>query len=238
MRSPARSTVWRTVARSPPAINRRIFLLMPCHAVQHVACAIYLGSGGGFSWRFGLPDYQVGVTAAYITSASVAFSSTWPPSASYNDTGRGYPDVASLAQFGIPLCTYGGCSGSGGTSASAPTVAGMLSLVNDARLDGALPPLGFINPRLCAARPVARCVVYVVWRGACCITLSGAVHVALHDRALAFRGLSPVLACEWHYTPHPPVTARSTAPHVFSRNVEWSQARAARSPCSQCMRFW
>ena len=137
------------------------------HAVRHVACAIYLGSGGGFSWRFGLPDYQVGVTAAYITSASVAFSSTWPPSASYNDTGRGYPDVASLAQFGIPLCTYGGCSGSGGTSASAPTVAGMLSLVNDARLDGALPPLGFINPRLCAARPVARCVVYVVWRGAC-----------------------------------------------------------------------
>jgi len=152
--------------------------------VRHVACAIYLGSGGGFSWRFGLPDYQVGVTAAYIASASVAFSSTWPPSASYNDTGRGYPDVASLAQFGIPLCTYGGCSGSGGTSASAPTVAGMLSLVNDARLDGALPPLGFINPRLCAARPVARCVVYVVWRGACCITLSGALHVALHDRAL------------------------------------------------------
>ena len=61
-----------------------------------------------------------------------------------------YPDVAALAQFGIPLCDYGGCSGSGGTSASAPTVGGLLSLVNDARLNAGLKPLGFINTKLYA----------------------------------------------------------------------------------------
>ena len=45
-------------------------------------------------------------------------------------------------------CTYGGCSGSGGTSASAPTVAAQISLVNDARLSSGLKTLGFVNTRL------------------------------------------------------------------------------------------
>jgi tripeptidyl-peptidase-1 len=68
----------------------------------------------------------------------------------YNVSGRAYPDVAALAAFGIPLCTYGGCSGSGGTSASAPTIAGMISLINDARLNAGLKPLGFMNTKLYA----------------------------------------------------------------------------------------
>jgi len=42
----------------------------------------------------------------------------------------------------------GGCSGSGGTSASAPTIAGMISLINDKRLNSGLEPLGFLNTKL------------------------------------------------------------------------------------------
>lgn len=36
----------------------------------------------------------------------------------------------------------------GGTSAASPTFAGIVSLLNDARLSKGLPPLGFLNPLL------------------------------------------------------------------------------------------
>jgi hypothetical protein len=60
-----------------------------------------------------------------------------------------YPDVAAFMD-GVPLCIDGRCSDSicGGTSASTPTVAGVISLVNDVRLNKGLPPLGFVVPRL------------------------------------------------------------------------------------------
>jgi tripeptidyl-peptidase-1 len=88
------------------------------------------------------------VTSAYLTQQKKAAPETAASPSSFNGAGRGYPDLAALAQFGIPLCTYGGCSGSGGTSASAPTVAGMVTLINDARLNAGRPPLGFFLPRL------------------------------------------------------------------------------------------
>jgi len=104
--------------------------------------------GSGFSWQHVQPAYQASTTPAYIDLAHKVAPKTMPGASTYNASGRGYPDVSALAQFGIPLCDYGGCSGSGGTSASAPTVAGMLSLVNDARLNNGLRPLGFINTKL------------------------------------------------------------------------------------------
>ena len=36
--------------------------------------------------------------------------------------------------------------GVGGTSASSPTVAGLFSLINDARIAAGKPPMGFANP--------------------------------------------------------------------------------------------
>lgn len=85
---------------------------------------------------------------AYLQKGAAVAPTFMPKGSSYNGKGRGYPDLAALAQFGIPLCDYGGCSGSGGTSASAPTVAGLLSLINDRRLAAGKPSLGFLNPRL------------------------------------------------------------------------------------------
>ena len=105
-------------------------------------------TGAGFAWHHAQPSYQAKVASAYITHATKVAPKTMPKPATYNSSGRAYPDVASLAQFGIPLCDYGGCSGSGGTSASTPTVAGMISLINDARLNAGLKPLGFLNSRL------------------------------------------------------------------------------------------
>ena len=104
--------------------------------------------GSGFSWQHAAPAYQNSTTPAYIALGNKVAPKTMSVAGTYNASGRGYPDVATLAEFGIPLCDYGGCSGSGGTSASAPTVAGMLSLINDARLNKQLKPLGFINTKL------------------------------------------------------------------------------------------
>ena len=102
-------------------------------------------SGGGFSWNIQTPPYQNGVLEDYVKRATEISSKIMPNSTTYNVNGRGYPDISALATFGIPLCTYGGCSGSGGTSASAPTVAAMISLINDSRLNQGKGPVGFIN---------------------------------------------------------------------------------------------
>lgn len=46
---------------------------------------------------------------------------------------------------------YGGrLAGSGGTSAAAPVIAGIIGLLNDARFRAGKPSLGFINPLLYA----------------------------------------------------------------------------------------
>jgi hypothetical protein len=111
-------------------------------------------SGGGFSLtpqHNTTASFQKSFVNAYLKKAATVAPSIKPPSPTpAANLGRGYPDLAALAAFGIPVCDYGGCSGSGGTSASAPTVAGMLSLINDARLAKNLPPLGFVLPSLYA----------------------------------------------------------------------------------------
>ncbi|KAG9127880.1 hypothetical protein FRC07_007955 [Ceratobasidium sp. 392] len=91
------------------------------HYVPEVAVGF---SGGGFS------DYLGGVYSGL-----------------YNPKGRAYPDIA--AQGSHFRVIVGGTDYSiGGTSASAPTVAGIVALLNDARLAKGLPALGFLNPLL------------------------------------------------------------------------------------------
>jgi subtilase family serine protease len=107
-------------------------------------------TGCGFAWQHAAPSYQNRTTPAAIAEGEKVAPKTMSVQGTYNVSGRAYPDVAALAAFGIPLCTYGGCSGSGGTSASAPTIAGMISLINDARLNAGLKPLGFMNTKLYA----------------------------------------------------------------------------------------
>jgi tripeptidyl-peptidase-1 len=52
-------------------------------------------SGGGFSWRFPVPDYQAAVVSNYLRSN--AGQSGFPPSGAFNATNRAYPDIAALA---------------------------------------------------------------------------------------------------------------------------------------------
>lgn len=71
------------------------------------------------------------------------------PAAGYSTTGRGYPDVA-LAGTAYLVAVGGFWFAVSGTSASAPLFAGMVSLVNAARLAAKKPSLGWINPTLYA----------------------------------------------------------------------------------------
>jgi len=99
-------------------------------------------SGGGFSNYFARPTYQNTAVSAYLASL--------PPgeyAGLYNPLGRAYPDVSAQSDNFI-IFYQGGPALIGGTSASAPTFAGMVTLLNDAQLAAGKPPLGFLNPML------------------------------------------------------------------------------------------
>jgi tripeptidyl-peptidase-1 len=100
--------------------------------------------GGGFSDTFAIPDYQKAAVAAYKSNPDAKM----PPQAYWNNTGRGYPDVAALGGTKTPYCvtTGGSFSGVAGTSASCPVVAGVFAKLNGLRLAAGKPALGFLNP--------------------------------------------------------------------------------------------
>lgn len=103
-------------------------------------------SGGGFSNVAPMPDYQKDAIAAYMASGVEL-----PPTSYFNTSGRGFPDIAAIGSQN--LIYYSSIFGGqyqpvGGTSASAPLIAGVLALLNDALVSGGYPQLGFANPLL------------------------------------------------------------------------------------------
>jgi len=111
-----------------------------------IGCDTLLGcivtGGGGFSWNFPMPDYQASYVSQYLSlpqNSNLQFA--------FNQTNRAYPDVATIAT-NVPLILNGQLQVAGGTSAAAPEFAGMISLINDARLNKGMAPLGFLNPML------------------------------------------------------------------------------------------
>ena len=102
------------------------------------------GSGGGFSSMFDAFKDQEEDIANYFKVAPQL-----PPSDLFNKTGRATPDVAALGE-GFEVITGGRTQPVGGTSASAPTFAAVISLLNEARLSNGKPALGYLNPWLYA----------------------------------------------------------------------------------------
>lgn len=100
-------------------------------------------SGGGFSNVFPRPSYQNDVVQNYLKTGP-----NIPPSSYFNSGGRGFPDVAALSNHFWIVNNMVPVPGVAGTSASTPTVAGIISLVNDARLHSNKSALGFLNPFL------------------------------------------------------------------------------------------
>ncbi|KZS91782.1 subtilisin-like protein [Sistotremastrum niveocremeum HHB9708] len=108
------------------------------------ACMQVIFSGGGFSNVFEIPSYQEKAVNNWFREFPPPFTS-----AQFNNTrkARAYPDISAnganyvIAVDGSFFLVFG-------TSASTPTFASILTLINDARLSIGKRPVGFINPVL------------------------------------------------------------------------------------------
>lgn len=98
-------------------------------------------SSGGFSRYFSRPSWQDAAATAYIKGLNGHLDGYYDPN------GRGIPDISAVGtNF---ACVVNGYSqGISGTSASAPLFAGLIALVNDARLRQGKQSLGFLNDKL------------------------------------------------------------------------------------------
>ncbi|TQV91044.1 tripeptidyl peptidase [Cordyceps javanica] len=114
-------------------------------------------SGGGFSDVFPQPAYQRQAVEAYLAALDrrVEEEEEDPEqsddySGMFNRGGRAYPDIAAM---GYHFSVLWGAAAhlQDGTSASTPTVAAIIGLVNDALIEAGRPPLGFLNPWLYSA---------------------------------------------------------------------------------------
>jgi len=98
-------------------------------------------SSGGFSNYFARPSYQNAAVTSYISSHST------PAQSYYNTTGRAMPDIAAFSEDVI-IVVGGSEETVGGTSCASPMVAGIIALLNDARINAGKSTLGFLNPFL------------------------------------------------------------------------------------------
>ncbi|KAJ5112796.1 hypothetical protein N7532_000841 [Penicillium argentinense] len=113
------------------------------------------GSGGGFSNIYKRPDYQNKAVEDYFSKASPSYkyyesvdnSSFAANGGIYNRIGRGYPDVSAIGD-NVVIYNTGLPQSIGGTSASAPVFAAILTRINEERLAAGKSTVGFVNPVL------------------------------------------------------------------------------------------
>ncbi|KAI0686626.1 subtilisin-like protein [Earliella scabrosa] len=103
-------------------------------------------SGGGFSDIFPRADFQQGAVAGYLNKFPPGYSS-----AIFNESGRAFPDISANG-LNYSVAVNGRLALISGTSASAPTIASLLSAINDARLAVRKRPLGWVNPALYSSK--------------------------------------------------------------------------------------
>lgn len=103
-------------------------------------------SGGGFSNVFAMPDYQKTAMAAYYANSPPQYGAE-----RFNNSQkvRGYPDVSANG-VNYVTAVNGKFSLAFGTSASCPTFAAMLNLVNEERFAVGKSSVGFVNTALYA----------------------------------------------------------------------------------------
>ncbi|KAF8173454.1 peptidase S8/S53 domain-containing protein [Pholiota molesta] len=106
------------------------------------ACEQVIFSGGGFSNYFSMPEYQKKAVGNYLKNFKPSYAGNI-----WNSTGasRAYPDISANGANYV-VAVDGSFSNAFGTSASAPVVGAILTMVNDARIAIGKNPIGFINP--------------------------------------------------------------------------------------------
>ena len=99
-------------------------------------------AGGGFSNYFHRPPWQVNASKHYLQTSTLL-----PPKQYFNQTGRIYPDI-SLVSHNYLIKTDGSYGSVDGTSASSPSVSGMISILNNLRVSNNKTTLGPVAPLL------------------------------------------------------------------------------------------
>lgn len=99
-------------------------------------------SGGGFSNYFPRPHYQDNAVGSYLEQHVGDMHKGL-----YNPAGRGIPDISAMG-YHFPVVWNSATHLIDGTSASAPVVASIIALVNDALIAEGKPTMGFLNPWL------------------------------------------------------------------------------------------
>ncbi|KAJ5600925.1 Peptidase S8/S53 subtilisin/kexin/sedolisin [Penicillium hetheringtonii] len=102
--------------------------------------AVYFSSGG-FSDLWERPKWQEEAVSKYLENLGNKWSGL------FNAKGRAFPDVSAQGQ-NFAIYEKGQLTRVDGTSASAPAFAGVIALVNDARIQANQTTLGFLNPWL------------------------------------------------------------------------------------------
>jgi len=120
-------------------------------------------SGGGFSNVFGVPSWQKPAITAYFDQVDLPFSSyhhfvvdnnfSSVKGGRFHHGGRAYPDIGAIGDRQV-VHAGGLWYRVGGTSLSAPVVASMVTLVNEARLAAGKGPVGYFTPTLVSILPI------------------------------------------------------------------------------------
>ena len=112
-------------------------------------------SGGGFSNIYPIPSYQASAVSTYFATAGTQYpfytgtnnSNIGANGGIYNKAGRGYPDVSAIGD-NVVIFNAGAPTLIGGTSASAPCFAAILTRINEERIAAGKKTVGFVNPTL------------------------------------------------------------------------------------------
>ena len=96
----------------------------------------------GFSNIFERPSWQSHAVQNYLHKYSPPY-----PESVFNHSGRGFPDVSAIG-LSVATVFLNHTYGVGGTSASAPIFASIVTLLNEERLISGKGPIGFLNPTI------------------------------------------------------------------------------------------
>lgn len=123
-------------------------------------------SGGGFSWSFDRPTYQQDVVHHYLKTAT-----SLPQGHFFNSNGRAIPDVSLIGEQ-YEVVHKRQIALVDGTEPAAAAWGGLVSLLNDLRLQQGRAVMGFINQWLYQTEQDCRNSFYDVTLGSnqngCC----------------------------------------------------------------------
>jgi len=146
MIAPIKGKLWPSWPASAPhvtAVGSTMFIDNDATGKSGEQATTQFGSGGGFDWRWSVQDWQKDATDEYLANSDAGL----PKDKNFRRDGRATPDLAALGE-GYKVMVGGKTKSVGGTSASCPLVAGLVSLLNEYRLQNGKSTLGFLNPLL------------------------------------------------------------------------------------------